>query len=635
VERANHALSEIVVRELEVLPPADWWTEHDDRCLIYGTWKYGLGLNWLSQANEAISFSNASLPGLSALRERLRYLADGIRNLYFLPPKMAEIAAPWSWTEKSRVLHQMVHGGVPLSSAGSLDWAKLREICQLTHRTDQEIEEFVNDMMNLGNRRLHIHDDNAEIRITANTMNRRFVELTRLRRAFLIYSDQGMKKCFSSLPRWGNLPPSWTAQKELVFFKEICSRGFGVCREILQMSAFDGIFEGDPPLSLTDDGIVLHRLSYMLAFIERTRLETLRKQSQNVTQKDSRNLMRPSIDVHPAPTIAYDENGGPSLPILFGPSAYVIDLGHIVTDRPCFHTKEFIFPAGFKSSRLYASTIDPLRKARYTSEILDIGSDLPLFRVTMDSHPEVFFEGNFPGVPWNSIAQRVLEVRGSRHRSVRLSGPECYGLSSPVICYLIQQMDGADKCGRYVMRQFERATPKPENVEEAPVSSLLPTPIIAYDDDGSPSLPIQFTRTRYVIDLGHIVTDRPAFHSSKYIFPVGFKSSRLYASTLDPSQQVRYTSEILDTGSDVPLFRVTMDDHPEIFFEGKAPSSPWCLIKQRVDALHGPVTGCRLLSGPGCYGLSSPIICYLIQRMDGADKCVNYVMRRFESPKAK
>jgi chromodomain-helicase-DNA-binding protein 7 len=166
--------------------------------------------------------------------------------------------------------------------------------------------------------------------------------------------------------------------------------------------------------------------------------------------------------------------------------------------------------------------------------------------------------------------------------------------------------------------------------KETPPRDLLPAPKITYDDNGTPTLPINFTLTTSIIELGHIVTDRPGFHTDRYIYPAGFKSSRLYWSTIDPSRQVRYTSEILDTGGETPLFRVTMDDHPEVSFEGNTPNSPWYLIAKMVSEARGGNNRGLGISGPTSFGLISPVICYLIQQMDGAEKCVNYVMQPFE-----
>jgi chromodomain-helicase-DNA-binding protein 7 len=133
-----------------------------------------------------------------------------------------------------------------------------------------------------------------------------------------------------------------------------------------------------------------------------------------------------------------------------------------------------------------------------------------------------------------------------------------------------------------------------------------------------------------VSDLGHIVTDRPGFHTDSYIYPAGFKSSRLYFSVLNPSERIWYTSEIVDTGAELPLFRVTMNDHPEIFFEGNSPSSPWYHIVKHVMEAGGGESDTVRLTGRRCIGLSFPVIRYLIQGMKGAEKCVNYVMQRFE-----
>jgi chromodomain-helicase-DNA-binding protein 7 len=144
--------------------------------------------------------------------------------------------------------------------------------------------------------------------------------------------------------------------------------------------------------------------------------------------------------------------------------------------------------------------------------------------------------------------------------------------------------------------------------------------------------PIRLSYATEIIDLGHIVTDRPGFHNDRYIYPAGFKSSRLHWSTINPSQKVRYTCEILDTGGETPLFRVTMDDHPEISFEGNSPSYPWKLIAKMVVDVRGGDHGAVTLSGPRYFGLMSRAICYLIQQMDGAERCANYVMRPFEPP---
>jgi hypothetical protein len=231
-----------------------------------------------------------------------------------------------------------------------------------------------------------------------------------------------------------------------------------------------------------------------------------------------------------------------------------------------------------------------------------------------------------------------MEASGDKRGARFLPGQVYFGLSSRVTCSLIQQMDGADKCVNYVMKLFGQPGERVKNLsrsgigEERLSSELLPAPKIAYDDNGAPLLPIKLTAVMFVIDLGHIVTDRPGFHTNSYIYPAGFKSLRLYWSIVNPPQKIWYTSEIVDTGAKGPLFRVTLKDHPEISFEGNSPASAWRIIAMRVIEASNGERGTVRMSGPDCIGLSFPVVRYLIQRMDGAERCVNYVMQRFEQP---
>jgi chromodomain-helicase-DNA-binding protein 7 len=615
VERANCNMSEIVVPKLDGALPADWWTENDDRCLIYGTWNWGFERYSQFKADPKISFTDDSLPREMALTARLQSLVGGIRKLYSLASNQDEIA--------SKVLHQLLHGGVPLGRDGSLDWAKFREICDLTNSKDEEIELVANVIIESGPDQYFNIDENddredsddggrrdGQITVTGDQIKQQFVELTRLRRAFLKHKEE-MKDYFLSFPGWRKMPQAWTNEKEFVFFKEISRRGFGVYEEILEMPEFDGVFDDELPISLTQDSLVLKRLTYILDFMELNPLQKPSKESRK-----SKNKGEDGQPAMPIPKIAYDDNGAPVLPIHVTYEQEVLDLGHIVTDRRCFHSAYYIFPAGFKSRRLFASILNPSEKVWYISEIIDTGGDLPLFRVTMESHPEISFESHYASIPWTAVGKKVLEMRGQGDRQLNVSGPPYFGLAHPVVCYLLQQMEGADKCVNYVMRPFEK--PKPKKSEDAPVQ----LPEIA----DSPVLPISFGPDAYVINLGHIVTDRAGFHSAKYIYPAGFKSSRFYASTLNPSDRVRYTSEILDTGLAWPLFRVTMDDHPEIVFEGKSPSGPWNAIAKIVGASR--VGGSRAtVPGPDFFGLVSPVVRSHLQRLDGVDKLQTYVMQ--------
>ncbi|ORY50877.1 FYRN-domain-containing protein [Rhizoclosmatium globosum] len=81
------------------------------------------------------------------------------------------------------------------------------------------------------------------------------------------------------------------------------------------------------------------------------------------------------------------------------------------------------------------------------------------------------------------------------------------------------------------------------------------------DDSGRPILPLT-TGVMTIVALGEVVFDRPAYHTERYIYPVGFKSVRSFMSILDPEKVVNYTCEVQD-GGDAPKFVVTPEDCPD------------------------------------------------------------------------
>jgi len=75
------------------------------------------------------------------------------------------------------------------------------------------------------------------------------------------------------------------------------------------------------------------------------------------------------------------------------------------------------------------------------------------------------------------------------------------------------------------------------------------------DKDGKPIMPIQL-RGLTILSLGSVVYDKPNFHAKRYIWPVGFKSSRIYSSMTELNKRCLYTSHIVSNG-DSPNFIVT------------------------------------------------------------------------------
>lgn len=154
--------------------------------------------------------------------------------------------------------------------------------------------------------------------------------------------------------------------------------------------------------------------------------------------------------------------------------------------------------------------------------------------------------------------------------------------------------------------------------------------VIPKDKDGNPILPIEIGMMR-ILCLGKIITDRPGFHSKRYIWPVGFRSSRLYPSTLDPRRKVLYISEIRE-GPAEPLFVVIPEDADSV--EGATATAAWHHIVKAVNDQKEDQEGRRVttaVSGPEMFGYSHPTIANLIQQLPGASQCRNYKFRHLEA----
>ncbi len=128
-----------------------------------------------------------------------------------------------------------------------------------------------------------------------------------------------------------------------------------------------------------------------------------------------------------------------------------------------------------------------------------------------------------------------------------------------------------------------------------------------------------------------MVFDNPAFHSSNYVWPVGYKSVRLFTSMKQPDHRISYVNEILASDSQ-PVFRVTPEDDPENPISASSATAAWKTIIEKVNALKTDQSGKRMfsaVSGPEYFGFSNPTISKLIQELPNVDKCTSYIKKEF------
>ena len=61
----------------------------------------------------------------------------------------------------------------------------------------------------------------------------------------------------------------------------------------------------------------------------------------------------------------------------------------------------------------------------------------------------------------------------------------------------------------------------------------------------------------HFVSLFQVITDKTDYHSPDSIFPIGYCSTRVYASITDPNKRCLYTCKISDTG-EAPLVGFTL-----------------------------------------------------------------------------
>ncbi|KAJ3047720.1 hypothetical protein HK097_011278 [Rhizophlyctis rosea] len=174
----------------------------------------------------------------------------------------------------------------------------------------------------------------------------------------------------------------------------------------------------------------------------------------------------------------------------------------------------------------------------------------------------------------------------------------------------------------------KRSTGKKPVTKRAPVvTKTRKIQQVPMNDNGVPILPVQIGIIT-VHALGQIVTDRDNFHNERYIYPVGYTSSRMYQSITDPNGQTSYRCSVSD-GGDGPRFHVVPEDAPDRGVEAQSATGAWTAIIKAANLIRNRDHS-NSASGPDYFGFSHPTIAACIQALPGARDCKNYVWQNFE-----
>lgn len=167
-------------------------------------------------------------------------------------------------------------------------------------------------------------------------------------------------------------------------------------------------------------------------------------------------------------------------------------------------------------------------------------------------------------------------------------------------------------------------------IKTAEASAAVPRKAqsIPLDAEGRPVLPVTCGIVT-VHELGHVVVDRQAYHNKRYVWPVGFKSSRQYQSAQDPEATVTYYSEVKDGGA-APIFEVWAEDAPSERFQSSTSTGAWTAVFKAAAAVRGKDMT-NSASGPDFFGFSNNTIQMMIETLPGVENCLNYQKKTFET----
>ncbi|XP_077397868.1 uncharacterized protein LOC144033558 [Festucalex cinctus] len=151
---------------------------------------------------------------------------------------------------------------------------------------------------------------------------------------------------------------------------------------------------------------------------------------------------------------------------------------------------------------------------------------------------------------------------------------------------------------------------------------------IPLDSCGRPVFPIVLGGLT-LYSLGEIITDRMFFHDECAIYPVGFCSTRVFASMKNPELQCLYTCQIKDGGSG-PQFEIVPEDDPQNAIVASSALTCHSNLLKAIASVSSIAVAPLVPSGADFFGFSHPTIQNLIQSCPGARKCNNYRWIRFE-----
>lgn len=140
------------------------------------------------------------------------------------------------------------------------------------------------------------------------------------------------------------------------------------------------------------------------------------------------------------------------------------------------------------------------------------------------------------------------------------------------------------------------------------------------------------------MNIGQLYPNQLAnFHTSSYIYPVGYKVSRFYWSSRRLGKRCQYICSISDVDGR-PMFNVEVreENYESLFFEDRSPKLVWQKIIESVAKLREGSNQIKVftdfISGEDLFGLTEPYVVRILESLPGVDTLSDYNFKYGRSP---
>ena len=382
----------------------DWWSEEDDKRLLFGVWEYGyLNYDRIRFTQESGEFTQ------TALSARVKALVNEFKEHYVFEPEpipsqdyTEEEADLWTKEEHDKVIFSILNFG-----AGPLE--TLYEIANLPNKTFAEFQTYHEMLMSVVNKvaKGRIPPEHTLVRNINPWLARHIVSRIALFDNVRKYHDS-----FSMLK-----------PEDAYLLNFIATHGL---------------------IGVADDENLVSRFGNDIN-------ETTVIQQTASLIDDLQLVLTTEI---------------PKLPWHVSNRLTVINFG-VIDHRREFFNERYFYPIGYEVRRLFYSVVEGHEKIWYRGRICESDSK-PLFIVDVPSHPEFCYQGLAPSTPWRAVAQDVARrCGGSRTASARckgVSGPDLFGLSCSAVMQCVQTLSRIQR----ICPVMEPPAPAPVTTTAAP-----------------------------------------------------------------------------------------------------------------------------------------------------------------------